>query len=333
MIEPARVLVPLDEATDAIDRLVLYESPAELAEALKATGAAVDRSLRLLLRADTGAPESLRMSALSSVDVPFSRVLDALRQRDMISLELAGKAHDLTQALARAERGDVRAADADLARATVAELRREVHGDAGRPVAAVAHHVVETGELEEPAHAVPPPSGQRRRWIVGLGVLVLLAAAGAAVWWLFGRGDPAGDAAVAYREGRLGVAEQGFKQALGKDSSDVLSLLYLGRIYIQQKRLQDAANVLQKATDEAPNDADVRRERGHYYMALGRPDLAAPEFQRAVDLQPGEKVNWIGWIRALRAANDPRVDEVIRRAPPDVQALLSGTAPPTTTQP
>jgi tetratricopeptide (TPR) repeat protein len=130
MRERDRVLRPLDEARPSIERLATYESPAALQEALRATWHAMETSLRQLLRSDTAAPDDVRLRALSPDDLPFDGVLTELRRIDAISLGLAGRLHQLEQAVRRAESGDVHAADADLAQDVVEALHREVAASA-----------------------------------------------------------------------------------------------------------------------------------------------------------------------------------------------------------
>lgn len=132
MIETGRVLRPLEEAEPAIEQLDTYESPAVLTEALRATWHAVDRTLRTLLRSDASAPDRIRLTALSQDLMSADAVMLELRRREFVSLGLAGRVHELRQALERAESGSVRAADADNAREVVRCLIEEVHGVARR---------------------------------------------------------------------------------------------------------------------------------------------------------------------------------------------------------
>src|SRR5690606_68269 len=105
MTDASRVLRPLDEAEHAIHMLEEYRTTEELGRAVVETWHAVDRSLRLLLRTDPDAPDALRLAALSPTELTLDRLLDALRRRDAISIELAGSAHELERAAARSERG------------------------------------------------------------------------------------------------------------------------------------------------------------------------------------------------------------------------------------
>src|SRR5690606_6646712 len=98
MIDADRVLQPLRDEEAAIGRLETYQSASELADAIVAVRDAVDRTLRLLLRNDPGAPDDLRLKALSSKDLPHHELIPALRRRELISLSLAGAIHGLEQA-------------------------------------------------------------------------------------------------------------------------------------------------------------------------------------------------------------------------------------------
>ena len=117
---------PFDEAEHAIHMLEEYRTADELGRAVVDSWRAVDHSLRLLLRSDPEVPDELRLAALSPDELPLERLLNALRHRGLISLELAGSAHELGRAAERARHGDVRAADGDLALRVVARLREEV---------------------------------------------------------------------------------------------------------------------------------------------------------------------------------------------------------------
>src|SRR5690606_31195186 len=181
----------LDAAAAAIDRLDEYRVPAELADAIEETQRAVDRALRLLLRADARAPDDLRLTALAP-ETPLDRVVAGLRQRGLITMELAGRLHELGQATERARAGDVRASDADIAREAVRMLRYEV-GAASEPVTAVAHEAVVAQPLDGGPHEIPPPDQTERaglnRWLVIVGGVVLAGLAIAAAL-LLTREDP-----------------------------------------------------------------------------------------------------------------------------------------------
>src|SRR5690606_8745840 len=183
MTDPSRVLRPLDEAEHAIHMLEEYRTADELGRAVVDSWRAVDHSLRLLLRSDPEVPDELRLAALSPDELPLERLLNALRHRGLISLELAGSAHELGRAAERAQHGDVRAVDGDLALRVVARLREEV--TAPRPSEPEKEPLVlvreerEEGAEPETGVTLPPErwSGARRLTIAAavVSVLVLVA--------------------------------------------------------------------------------------------------------------------------------------------------------------
>ncbi|HEX7119215.1 MAG TPA: tetratricopeptide repeat protein [Longimicrobiales bacterium] len=319
MTEPFRALRPLDEAEPAIRLLETYRTPAELTRAVRETWRAVEHSLRLLLRADRDAPDELRLAALSPTELPMTRLFDALRRRETISLELAGMAHEFERAAARAEQGEVRAADADLGRQVVARLRAEAAAPTREaPPAAAAP------EPEVPWEAVPPErwSGARRLTLAAavVSLLVLVAFLFALLRSLDDRME---SATAAFAAGRLDDAETQFRAILEEAPEDVTVQLYLGRINRRQGDHAAAAEYLRTAARIAPDDPDVRRELGHLFMDLDRPGSAAEQYERALEVEPGDERAWIGLILALRAAGDPRAEARLRQAPPEVRALLT----------
>lgn len=319
-----RALLPLDEAADAVRTLERYTTPEALSAALADIADAVEQSLRRLVRTSPQLDDGLRLSALSPEHLPFSRVLSALREHDLISMELAGRIHALIAATQRAGADAARAADADLAASVVAQLRREITARAqpAAPASSVPTGPPDTtdGATDEATAAVP--SARRRRWpgVLGLAVVVLAVVAVALVLL-----RPESDRArgiQAFGEHRLGVAQQSFERAVARDSTDVTARLYLARIARVEKDYRTAAAQLKAAAALAPSDPDVRRELGYLFYDLGRYENAAEQFQQSLKAAPGSELSWIGLIRALRAAGDARADSLLRQAPADVRARL-----------
>jgi len=322
-VDATAALRPLDEAADAIRRLHEYETLSELGSAVDRTWIAVERSLRLLLRSDSAAPEAHRMSALSTEGFTVEEVIQSLRSRDRISIELAGSVHQLRAA---AERGAARPADADVATAAVDGLRRELRAASPEGSAAPEPDFgpeATAAGYERPAEPVVRGTGRWMAWLAaGLALLFIVA-----LVWVFARGaDREYEAAVqAFRSGRLDSAAAGFERVVQDQPTRVSALLYLGRVYRRQLRHDDAAEVLRTAAAESPGDADVRRELGHLFMDLGQPSSAARQYERALEQEPDEVRNWAGLIRALRAQGDPRAEQLLRDAPPAVRDILDPT--------
>jgi tetratricopeptide (TPR) repeat protein len=335
MIDRARALRPLQDAAPAIDRLETYESPAELAEALRATWHAVDATLRALLRADAAAPDELRMRAMSRSDLPHDALITELRRRDLVSLQLAGRVHELMQSAARAGSGTVRPGDADAASDVVRRLRGEIEAAAAPPAPQPSAEVDTPAEAE----AAAPDEGadvarQRREFrriarrpALLIGATLLLLVVTAVLVLLFGRGNEMAEGVEAFRAGRMGVAEQHFRAVLQRDDGNVTARLYLARILRAQGRQQEAADVLRRAADVAPRDPAVRRELGYLFLDLQRPAQAAQQFRQAVELDPAEPLGWVGLYEALVRADDPSAADWLRRAPAAAQAMIQTGRP------
>lgn len=328
MIDPERVLAPLQSRPPFSERLRDYESSEALASAIDDASSAVERSFRTLLRSDPGAPDADRLSALSARELPWERLVERLRERDLVSLELAGMAHELRAAAVRAQRGEPRAADADRALQVVERLRAEVSAPGERSVRDVAHHTVSGGALEEGKQAVPPPA--RWRSLLPVAAVLLLAVLLAALgWWLLAgdSDDAVATGREAFREERYAPAAAAFREAVHDEPGNITARLYLARSYRRLGRLPEAADELRRATELAPNDAGVRRELGHLFMDLNRAGSAVAQYQRAVELEPGSTAGWIGLIQAMRAAGHPETQRTLQRAPADVRAVLGGATP------
>lgn len=324
-----RVLRPLEERAAAIEKLDTYASAGELADAIASVHGALDRSVRLLLRTDAEAPEEARMGALGA-ETPLDAVVTALRRRDRVSMQLAGMLHEADTIARRVAAGGVaHAADADALGATVQRLRREVEeqrDDTRVPPPASSSSPVPFA-LEEPVEAVEPEGG-RFRALAFLGITIVLLAVVLGVLLLRrpgGNGER--EAAIeAFQAGDLAVARSRLETVLADDPADVTARLYLARIHRREDRPREAAAELEEAVALAPQDADVRRELGWLFLELGRPEAAADQFRAARDAEPTAASNWIGLVRALREANDPSADEVLRQAPPEAQAALGQAA-------
>ena len=322
MIDSTRVLRPLDEAASTIEQLDDYQSTAELAAALQVTTQAVDRALRNLLRADPEAPDEVRLAALSSSDLPHDRLIPALRQRNLISLQLAGMVHELEQSARRAVDGQVRASDGDHAQRVVQMLRSEVSAAGDRPVREVAHQAVESGVLELQAHPVPAPETRTRLYrnvglaalFIGLAVLLVI---------LFTRDSEFEKGRAAFAAEQWETAESHFEKA-AQDKDNASAQLYLARVYRRQQQYDRAAAILRDAAVRHKEDDQIWRELGYLFLDLNQPQLAAERFKQAQELNPEDKNNWILLVRALRAAGDPSAEQVLQQAPPEVRALLTG---------
>jgi tetratricopeptide (TPR) repeat protein len=323
MIDTTRGLQPLKEAEAAIARLQDYESTEELAAAIVETNAAVQRSLRYLLRADKGAPDDLRLAALSPNEMSVDRVIPALRQRNLISLELAGQIHELDQVAQRAAQQNVRAADGDFALRVVDQLTAEIQDAGERSVRAVAHNTVEAGALNE-VHSVPPDTTKKRGAPSALLAALLALAAVALVLWLTVFKKSETEKGIAQFDAKqYSAAEQTLSAVVDKDPGDAQAAYYLAVLYRRSERHDEAGKVLQRAIDKNPEDVYLREELGNLFMTLGRPELAAKQYRVAQERNPEETRYWVKLVSALRAANDPAAEATLQQAPEEARALLN----------
>lgn len=323
MTDTARVLRPLSDAADAIAKLDDYQNPAELASALQATAQAVDRSLRNLLRADPGTPDSVRLLALSSAQLPHDRLIPALRERNLISLQLAGQVHELEQAARRAAQGDVRAADGDHAQNVVQTLRTEVSAATDQPVLAAAHNAVVSGMLDPSARPVPTPDRQKKLYR-NLGIAALFIVLAVLLVTLMAQDSDLDRGIAAVKAERWSTA-QGYLEKAAENEKDATAQVYLAYVYRRQQRYDRAAAVLKEAVRLHSEDDGVWRELGFLFLDLNQPQPAVERFRRAQELNPDEQLNWVGLIRALRASGDPAAEQVLQQAPADVRAKLTRT--------
>ena len=323
MIDTSRVLSPLNDAKGAIAKLQDYESTAELASAVQATHAAVQRSLRYLLRADKGAPDDLRLAALSPAEMAYDKLIPALRQRDLISVDLAGQVHELEQAALRAQRDAVRASDSDLGLRVVDQLRAEVQNRSEKSVREVAHTTVAAGALDN-VHTVPAADDSRRPMRLLFGAVALIVVL-LVVWLAFFHKSATDTGIAQFNRGPSGysAAERTLSDVVSKNPGDAQAAYYLAILYRRSKRYDDAGTVLRRALDKNPNDAYLHEELGNLFMVLDHPELAAKQYRTAETIKPKDVDFWVKLVQALRASHDPEASTAEQQAPEEARALLN----------
>lgn len=335
-MDESAVLRPLVEAAADVRRLDDYDNAHELAAAIVAVVDAVEKALRVRLRNDPGASDDHRLSALSREQLPYDELVKSLRTRDLISLETAGTLHQARDAAERAAAGNARPADADVVKAAVRRVRDDLtaHTDGpvpesaqggGRgaaPADATAAGVDGSDRTPEEASGGWGPGSRGMRWTAAAFAAAVLVG----VAWVALRSGSAeyDDAMAAFRAGRHDSAAVGFEAVLDERPRNVTAMLYLARSYRRLDRPSEAADVLRGALEIDPEDGDLRRELGHLFMDLGRSTAAVAQYERALEYDPENPLNWAALIRALRSLDDPRAEQLLRDAPAEVQAALRG---------
>ena len=88
----------------------------------------------------------------------------------------------------------------------------------------------------------------------------------------------------AWKSGDLAKSEQAFEKALSIDPHHVKSLVNLSRVFIDQKRHDDAVDRLTRAAEIDPESIEVYRLLGRTYHAQGKTDEAVDAYRRAIEL-------------------------------------------------
>ena len=275
----------LSAARPLVARLDVARDPEEVAADLIEVWPAIETALRSLVGG----------SALSG-----QALIHEVRQRELISLQQAHLLVELLAVYDRVQRTDYRPSDADIA------------------TAHEAYHVLEEAlsgaEPQAPATYAPPPASARvpeapptdsaeaeslpatrphRGPLLLAGavafVVVVLAALGS--YFYVTRYGVQGDIRAgirAYATGQPVVAKLAFTKAAQAHPDLVVPHLYLGRLARDEGDFGTAGTELSKAAQLAPNDVDVQRELGAFFLArgrqyekLGRRDLAIADFDAA----------------------------------------------------
>jgi tetratricopeptide (TPR) repeat protein len=88
----------------------------------------------------------------------------------------------------------------------------------------------------------------------------------------------------AWKSGDLAKSEQAFEKALTVDPHHVKSLVNLSRVFIEQKRHDEAVARLSRAAEIDPEFTEVYRLLGRTYHTQGKTDEAVAAYRRAIEL-------------------------------------------------
>lgn len=330
-------LLPLQQVADRL--ATLRSAPADAAghgAAVLDVIAAVEWTLRRLLRDAPVAPLQLRLSALAPDELRSDEVLGELRQHDLITMEAAAGVHHLFQIRDRLTAGrSALPADAGQA-AQVADL---LEAELSRPTL-VPPSVQETrpeGEtrLDGEVRDVPPPRGRlgERRTLTVAGaaatlILVLLLLSR----WLGGAGGSAEmeQGIALFRSGAYADAAHHFYRYAQRNPDEATPHLYLARIHRRLGRPELAGPALQEAMRLAPEDAAVHRELGFLLIDTGRFDVAVERFRAAVSMDSESPEGWLGLVLALRRdGRAAEAERVLARAPQQVRERFGRQDSPT----
>jgi Flp pilus assembly protein TadD len=88
----------------------------------------------------------------------------------------------------------------------------------------------------------------------------------------------------AWKSGDLATSERAFEKALTIDPRHVKSLVNLSRVFIEQKRYDDALARLSSAAEIDPESTEIYRLLGRAYYTQGKTDEAVSAYRRAIEL-------------------------------------------------
>lgn len=143
--------------------------------------------------------------------------------------------------------------------------------------------------------------------------------------WLFGRkprpeppaavaSAPAGSEALQralthHQEGRLDLAEAGYREALAAAPGDAEALINFGRLLRRLGRGEEALDQYRRALALSPGSPLAQLRVGETLTALGRPQEAVAAFEAAVAMHPDFSALHNGYGMALREAG--RLDDAL----------------------
>ena len=113
----------------------------------------------------------------------------------------------------------------------------------------------------------------------------------------------------AWKSGDLPKSEQAFEKALSIDPHHVKSLVNLSRVFIDQKRHDEAVDRLTRASEIEPESAEVYRLLGRTYHTQRKTDEAVAAYRQAIDLD--ERDAWSMNNLGLLLLETKRADEAL----------------------
>jgi tetratricopeptide (TPR) repeat protein len=113
----------------------------------------------------------------------------------------------------------------------------------------------------------------------------------------------------AWKSGDLSKSELAFDKALSIDPHHVKSLVNLSRVFIDQKRHDEAVDRLTRASEIEPESAEIHRLLGRTYHTQRKTDEAVDAYRRAIDLD--ERDAWSMNNLGLLLLEAKRADEAL----------------------
>ncbi len=112
--------------------------------------------------------------------------------------------------------------------------------------------------------------------------------------------DPLEAGLQCYQRGDLEAAEKHFRQSVSRDSSNIHGLNLLGMICINTGRPDEAVELITRALEIKPDDAQAHSNLGLAYQRIGKLELAERHFRESIDLDATKPVVWNSLGNVLR---------------------------------
>ena len=118
----------------------------------------------------------------------------------------------------------------------------------------------------------------------------------------------------AWKSGDLPRARAAFERSLEIDSTNVKTLLNLGRVLLDQGNANDALARVGTAAALDTSSAEVRRMMGRVQVALGQPDSAIVSYRAALSIDPSDSwsMNNLGLILIGQGRYDEALSPLAR---------------------
>jgi Tfp pilus assembly protein PilF len=113
----------------------------------------------------------------------------------------------------------------------------------------------------------------------------------------------------AWKQGDLDRAREALEQSLALDSTNVKTLLNLGRVLLDQGKPDDALARVESAVALDSGSAEVHRMMARVESALGRPDSAEVSYRLALSIDPND--SWSMNNLGLLLIDEGRYDEAL----------------------
>jgi Tfp pilus assembly protein PilF len=114
---------------------------------------------------------------------------------------------------------------------------------------------------------------------------------------------------AAWKNGDLDQAQEAFEESLALDSTNVKTLLNLGRVLLDQGHPDEALVRIDAAVALDSGSAEVYRMKGRVQNALGRPDSAESSYREALSIDPTD--SWSMNNLGLLLIDEGRYDEAL----------------------